>query len=58
MSIKNPQDVKRQLDDVDNMLMIIQDNIRRGMKIDPQEAQRRFKVMREKIKYAHDMIQG
>ncbi len=58
MSIKNPQDVKRQWDDVDNMLMIIQDNIRRGMKIDPQEAQRRFKVMREKIKYAHDMIQG
>jgi phosphomevalonate kinase len=58
MSIKNPQNVKRQLDDVDNMIMILQDNIRRGLKIDPQEAQRRFKVIREKLKYAHDSIQG
>ena len=58
MSIKNPQMVKRQLDDADNMIMILDDVIRRGMKIDPQEAQRRFKVIREKIKFANDNIQG
>ena len=58
MSIKNPQMVKRQLDDADNMIMILDDVIRRGMKIDPQEAQRRFKVIREKIKFASDNIQG
>ena len=58
MSIKNPQMVKRQLDDADNMIMILDDVIRRGMKIDPQEAQRRFNTIREKIKFANDNIQG
>ena len=32
------------------MVMILQDVIRRGMKIDPEEAQRRFTVIRQKIK--------
>ncbi len=58
MSIKNPQQVKRQLDDADNMIMILDDVIRRGMKIEPQEARNRFKVIREKIKFASDNIQG
>ena len=58
MSIKNPQNVKRQLDDADNMIMVLQDVIKRGLKIEPEEAQRRFKVIREKIKYASDNIQG
>jgi|TARA_R100000084_G_C4619345_1_gene132310 hypothetical protein len=58
MSIKNPQGVKRQLDEADNMLMVLEDVIRRGMKINPQEAQRRFKTIREKIKFASDNIQG
>tara|TARA_B100000424_G_C22820824_1_gene439088 strand:+ start:460 stop:639 length:180 start_codon:yes stop_codon:yes gene_type:complete len=57
-SVKNPQNVKRQLDEVDNMIMILEDTVRRGMKIDPAEAQRRFKVIREKIKFAQDNIQG
>ena len=56
MSIKNPQQVKRQLEEADNMVMILQDIIRRGMKIDPSEAQRRFAVIREKIKFAQDNI--
>ena len=58
MSIKNPQQVKRQLDDADNMIMILDDIIRRGMKIEPQEARNRFKVIREKIQFASDNIQG
>ncbi len=57
-TVKNPQQVKLQLDEADNMLMILTDVVRRGMKLDPTEAQRRFKVIREKIKFAHDNIQG
>ena len=56
--IKNPQQVKRQLDEADNMLGILQDIIRRGMKIDPEEANRRFSVIREKLKFAIDNING
>jgi len=54
--IKNPQQVKRQLDEADNMVQILQDVIRRGMKIEPAEAQRRFTVIREKLKFANDNI--
>ena len=57
-AIKNPQTVKRQLDEADNMLQILQDVIRRGMKIEPEEANRRFAVIREKIKFASDNISG
>ena len=56
--IKNPQTVKRQLEEVDNMVQILQDVIRRGMKIDPEEANRRFSVIREKLKFAIDNING
>ena len=58
MSIKNPQKVKLQLDEADNMIQVLQDIIRRGMKIEPQEAQRRFSVIRDKIRFASDNIQG
>jgi len=57
-NIKNPQAVKRQLDEADNMISILQDVIRRGMKIEPDEAQRRFSVIRNKIKFAQDNIAG
>ncbi len=57
-TVKNPPQVKMQLDEADNMLQILQDIIRRGMKIDPSEAQRRFKVIRAKIKFAQDNIQN
>ena len=56
--IKNAPQVKIKLDEADNMLQILQDVIRRGMKIDPSEAQRRFNVIREKIKFAQDNIQN
>tara|TARA_R110000851_G_scaffold300002_1_gene456040 strand:- start:282 stop:461 length:180 start_codon:yes stop_codon:yes gene_type:complete len=56
--IKNPQTVKRQLDEADNMIQVLQDIIRRGMKIEPEEANRRFSIIREKIKFATDCISG
>ena len=56
--IKNPQNVKRQLDEADNMIQVLQDVIRRGLKIEPQEAQARFSKIRAKIKFAMDNING
>ena len=58
MSIKNAQQVKRQLDEAENMLMILQDSVRRKMKLDPQDVLDRFTVIRKKVKFAHDNIQG
>jgi hypothetical protein len=56
--IKNPQSVKRHLEDADDMVRILQDIVRRNMKIDPQEAARRFTVIREKLKFCQDSISG
>ena len=58
MSIKNPQQVKRQLDEAENMLMVLQDSVRRKMKLDPVDVINRFNVIREKVRFAHDNIQG
>ena len=54
--IKNPQAVKRNLDEVENMLSIIQDSVRRGMAIDPNDIMDRMMKMRQKIKFAIDNI--
>ena len=56
--LRVPQSIKRQLEEADNMVQILQDVIRRGMKIDPTEAGRRFSVIREKIKFALDNIRN
>tara|TARA_Y100000004_G_C8634629_1_gene294411 strand:+ start:337 stop:516 length:180 start_codon:yes stop_codon:yes gene_type:complete len=57
-TVKNAQNVLRQLDEADNMISVLQDIIRRGLKIDPTEAQQRFTEIRKKLKYAQDNIQG
>ena len=54
--IKNPQAVKRNLDEVENMLGIIQDSVRRQLPIDPNDIIERMKSMRRKIKFAIDNI--
>ena len=54
--IKNPQAVKRNLDEVENMLSIIQDAVRRGMAIDPNDIMDRMQKMRQKVKFAIDNI--
>tara|TARA_R100001594_G_scaffold140600_1_gene185838 strand:- start:925 stop:1104 length:180 start_codon:yes stop_codon:yes gene_type:complete len=56
--IKNPQAVTRQLDEVENMLGVIQDSVRRGLPIDPNDVIQRMKTMRQKIKFALDNIRG
>jgi len=54
--IKNPQAVKRQLDECENMLSVIQDSVRRKMPIDPNDIIERMKMMRQKIRFAIDNI--
>ena len=56
--IKNPQVVKRNLDEVENMLGIIQDSVRRQLPIDPNDIIERMKSMRRKIKFAIDNIRA
>jgi len=55
---KNPQQVKRKLDEVENMLSIIQDSVTRNMPLDPNDIINRMKTMRQKIKFALDNIRG
>ena len=54
--MKDRENVLRQLDEVDNMVMILSQAVERGMKIDPLEAQNRFRTMRQKIKFVTDRV--
>ena len=54
--MKDRENVLRQLDEADNMIMIIDDSIRRGMKIDPLEARNRFATIRQKLKFVTDRV--
>ena len=54
--MKDRENVLRQLDEVDNMVMILSQAVERGMKIDPLEAQNRFKTMRQKLKFVTDRV--
>ena len=54
--IKNPQTIKRNLDEVENMLQIIHDSVRRGLPIDPQDIMNRLTIMRQKVQFALDNI--
>ena len=56
--IKNPQTIKRNLDEVENMLQIIQDSVRRGLPIDPNDIMNRIAIMRQKVQFALDNIRG
>ena len=54
--MKDRENVLRQLDEADNMLMIIQQSIDRGLKIDPLEARNRFATIRQKLKFVTDRV--
>jgi phosphomevalonate kinase len=54
--MKDRENVLRQLDEVDNMVMILSQAVDRGMKIDPLEAQNRFRTMRQKLKFITDRV--
>jgi len=54
--MKDRENVLRQLDEADNMIMILQQSVDRGLKIDPLEAQTRFKTLRQKLKFVTDRV--
>jgi hypothetical protein len=54
--MKDRENVLRQLDEADNMIFILQQSVERGMKIDPLEAQNRFKTIRRKLKFVSDRV--
>jgi len=54
--MKDRENVLRQLDEADNMVMILQQCVERGVKIDPLEAQNRFRTLRQKLKFAIDRV--
>ena len=54
--MKDRENVLRQLDEVDNMIMILNQAVERGMKIDPTEAKNRFNMIRKKLKFVTDRV--
>ena len=54
--MKDRENVLRQLDEADNMIMIIDQAVERGLKIDPIEARNRFRTIRRKLKFIADRV--
>ena len=54
--MKDRENVLRQLDEIDNMIMILDQSVERGMKIDPVEARNRFLTIRQKLKFVTDRV--
>ena len=54
--MKDRENVLRQLDEADNMVMILDQTVERGMKLDPMEARRRFNLIRQKLKFITDRV--
>ncbi len=54
--MKDRENVLRRLDEADNMIMIMQQSIERGLKIDPVEAQNRFRNIRQKLQFVTDRV--
>jgi len=49
--MKDRENVLRQLDEVDNMIMIIDQSVKNGNSIDPSEARNRFRTIRKKLEF-------
>ena len=54
--MKDRENVLRQLDEVDNMVAIIDSSVERGLKIEPQEARNRFRLIRKKLQFITDRV--
>jgi phosphomevalonate kinase len=54
--MKDRENVLRQLDEADNMVMIIDQAVKNGNPIDPLEARNRFKTIRQKLKFVTDRV--
>ena len=56
--MKDRENVLRLLDEVDNSIMIIDQAVERGMKIDPAEVRNRFQLIRKKLQVITDRVSG
>ena len=54
--MKDRDNVLKWLDEVDNMVMIMDQVVERGMKLDPMEARQRFRTMRQKLQVITDRV--
>ena len=54
--MKNKDNVLRQIDEVDNMLMILERNVHNQVPMDKTEVLRRLHTIRGKIKFINDNI--
>ena len=54
--MKDRQNTLRQLDEVDNMIMILDQTVERGLKIEPVEARKRFRLIRKKLQFITDRV--
>ena len=54
--MKDRENVLRQLDEIDNMIMIIDQAVERGMTISPTEVRDRFHTIRQKLKFVTDRV--
>ena len=54
--MKDRENVLRQLDEADNMVMIMDQAVERGMKIEPDEARRRFREIRQRLQFITDRV--
>jgi hypothetical protein len=54
--MKDRENVLRRLDEADNMIMILNQAVERGLPIDPVEAKNRFRILRQKLKFVTDRV--
>jgi len=54
--MKDRENVLRQLDEADNMIMIFDQAVKNGNAIDPLEARNRFNTIRQKLKFITDRV--
>jgi len=54
--MKDRENVLRQLDEADNMIMIIDQAVKNGNPIDPIEIRNRFTTIRQKLKFVTDRV--
>jgi phosphomevalonate kinase len=56
--VKDKDNVLRQLDEADNMVMVLFNAVNLGHKLDANEVKRRLNVIRKKLQFVTDRVQG
>ena len=54
--MKDRENVLRQLDEADYIIMILNQAVRNGKPIEPVEAMNRFRTVRQKLKFVTDRV--